>query len=67
VGREHPERAAALTLYAGLLRDTHRNSEGQRLLAEAKRIRQMHARTDGGAWVVDARVRLSEVKPRSGH
>ena len=56
LGPEHPDRAAALTLYANLLRDTHRTGEANRLSAEAKRIRELHARTDGGAWVVDARV-----------
>jgi tetratricopeptide (TPR) repeat protein len=56
LGPEHPDRAAALTLYARLLRDTHRRAEADRMLAEARRIRQGNALADGGRWVVDARV-----------
>lgn len=57
LGREHPDRATALTLYASLLRDTGRTAEAKSVFAEAKRIRQTHARTNGTAWVVDARTR----------
>jgi tetratricopeptide (TPR) repeat protein len=57
LGREHPDRAAALTLYASLLRDTRRMAEAKPLLVEARRIREEHSRTNGTAWVVDARVR----------
>lgn len=56
-GRDHPDRATALMLYANLLRATHRTGEANRTLAEAKRIRQTHARTDGSAWVVNATLR----------
>jgi tetratricopeptide (TPR) repeat protein len=56
LGREHPDRAAALTLYASLLRETHRGAEAKPLLEEAKRIRQAHARANGTGWVVDARI-----------
>lgn len=62
VGRDHPDMAAALTLYAGLLRATHRTGEASRVLAESKRIQQTHARTDGGAWIVNATVRQSATK-----
>ena len=56
LGSEHPDRAAALTLYASLLRDTGRTAEAKTLIAEARRIRQAHARANGTGWVVDARV-----------
>jgi hypothetical protein len=62
-GRDHPDMATALMLYANLLRATHRTGEANRVLVEAKRIRQTHARTDGGAWVVNAAVRQSTIKP----
>jgi tetratricopeptide (TPR) repeat protein len=55
VGPDHPERAAALEMYAALLRDTGRRKVAKVTLAEAKEIRQRHARIDGSALVVDAR------------
>jgi tetratricopeptide (TPR) repeat protein len=64
-GRDHPDVAAALTLYADLMRATHRTGEAKRVLAEARRIQQTHASSDGGAWVVNAAVRQSKAKPGS--
>ena len=64
-GRDHPDRATALMLYANLLRATHRTGEANRTLAEAKRIQQTHARTDGSAWVVNATLQESTLTPRA--
>ena len=66
LGRDHPDVAMALTLYARLLSETHRTVDANRVLAEARRIQQTHARTDGGGWVVNAVVQQSAIKPRGG-
>jgi tetratricopeptide (TPR) repeat protein len=52
---DHPNRTAALDAYASLLRQTGRGREAKVLMAEAREMRQRHARSNGAGMVVDAR------------